>query len=332
MVEALRKVLDVFGTVVSAGRLANILALAGISFLVAGVAGPFIIAKYVAGSVSVTGPTIACFAMGILFCICGIAMSYFDRQPVIRDGPGQPERREISDSAPQSTTEHVALAVQNLLADIRNARTVRRNLNFKISILELHTSETSSPFKQKRAAVRLVTSYLIENLTDRDQVVPLEAAFETSELTARQVHTGKLRYWHEAGPTPPRAPAQELDLTFQYAQDKPIEKIYRFSVPVQPRATINVEWEAHYEIDLPYREMWATATALHRMTVEIEENLESEFLISADCYRLSSQGEFVRHAETHARGRWFRALGQGVFLPYQGIFVRIDHLEQASAR
>src|SRR5262249_15378493 len=98
------------------------------------------------------------------------------------------------------------------------------------------------------------------------------------------------------------------------------------SFPLPAHARYRFEWQTEeYELDLPYREFWATAHPVLGMTIEIHNRGSEQFAARADCYRLDSDPKkFVRRID--GGKQIYEALGP--FLPYQGMFVRVEHRKE----
>lgn len=301
--------------IVLSGNIPNLLIAFGFVLIAGGMAIPFAAKRLDLAPIS-AAPFIA---LGALFAGGGITIAVF-RPPPPGDEPDHPKDIHQSLTMIREVTKKLT---QNVL----EGTVLRRDLRFHITILQFSTLENETLIKQKTARVRLRTEFTLENLTDVEQFVPLQAQFEASGVQEPSPISGHLKCL-QVEPPPNANDAPYPDRVMSFAQDpnRPIANLYEFQVKLKPLAKLRVEWNATYNIDLPYAELWATSTPVIGMQVEVEENLQPVFDVSADCYRDASMaGTFVRAAQREDNRGVFRFDAPGVFLPYQGIFLRIKH-------
>jgi hypothetical protein len=168
------------------------------------------------------------------------------------------------------------------------------------------------------ARVRLKTSFHLANLSDRPETYcvrgsidvrkgydgAISADLRIRDLTRNRDHT--------------------VEVAFEQTSDaRGMERWFKKDIDVEANSTVGVSWATKdYEVVLPYTEFWATSDAAVGLEVRVISS-SHPVLVDADFYRREdSPAQFKRTVSDDGKEKTFTALG--AFLPYQGMFVRVD--------
>jgi hypothetical protein len=172
---------------------------------------------------------------------------------------------------------------------------------------------------ESRKVVRARTrvQYYIENIVHEQADFDFIAQIDVSRHSEEVVH-GTLIMRDELG----RQVAEENKFVMTRTGHKGLQRVYRTSMSIPGEASYSFVWlTEEYELDLPYVEFWSTAHPILGMKIEIEAGKCPGLIASAEPYRPTYASAQFRQ---DLQGTRFTFEEDGVFLPYQGMFLRVE--------
>jgi len=271
-------------------------------FVIGGSSG-VLVSKLISGAEP--GMTYALTFLGalLIFVLLAVVLNKSDTGQQRPDQSGE-SLRVISDPRIVALSDAI-----DQLKTIVEARWVKSDLHFTLSFTEVE----GDPL---RAKASLVASFRIINITDNSVSFPFFTEVEVSP-SAPATLSGHLSVRN----TVSRDLIQDLDIKLHQVDHLAIRRYQPTARTVlTPRSEYLFEWTINeWEVLLPYSEYWTSAHPVLNIQVEIKCH-DPDLRSSAIVYRPPEQGTNGAPIGGGSASTW---TANGVFLPYQGIFVKV---------
>jgi len=194
------------------------------------------------------------------------------------------------------------------LKKIVDSQWVKSDLHFDVTI-------TGIEGEPHQAELSLSASFRVINITDK----PVSFVFFTEVEAGPQTEstlTGHLSVRNAIS----QDLVHDLDIKLKQEGQSPIRRHKHNATMLSPRSETIFQWTVNgYRVLLPYSEYWASAHPVLNIQVQLKVDAP-ELRASAVIYRPPEQGT---DEEPDIRGDISVWKSHGVFLPYQGIFIKV---------